>query len=87
MILKILFRVGWISENFVREWQIGKLKPTEKELNLLEEGCEEVLTVFDNHFKRELLAYQAIPYSIHHAEVKEKISKIKRLIQQERFHY
>jgi hypothetical protein len=43
------------------------------------------LAAFDNHFKRELLAYQKKPYDIHHAEAKEKIRKIRKLIQQENY--
>lgn len=79
LILKILFLVGGISEDFVKKWQNGKLKPNDRELELLKEGCNEVLEAFDNHFKKELLAYQKKPYDIHHAEVKEKIRKIRNI--------
>ncbi|CAI2167586.1 8023_t:CDS:2 [Funneliformis geosporum] len=58
----------------------GQFKPNDKELELLEEGCTEVLAAFDSHFKQELLTYQTKPYTIHHAEVKEKISQIRKLI-------
>jgi len=49
-------------------------------LELLKKGCDEVLKAFDNDFKKELVAYQGKPYKIHHAEVNEKIRKIKKLI-------
>lgn len=80
LILKIFFATGRISEQFVEEWQNGKLKSNDKELELLKEGCNEVLAAFDNHFKKELLTYQKKPYDIHHAEVKEKIRKIRNLL-------
>jgi len=85
LMLAIFFQVGKISEKFVAEWQGGKFRPTEKELKLLKEGCKEVLTAFDNHFKPNLLAFQGKPYKIHQTEVKEKINKIRKLIQQEEF--
>ena len=83
LILKIVFAAGKISEDFVKEWQNGKLKPRDKELELLKKGCDEVLVAFDNHFKKELLAYQKKPYDIHHSEVKEKIRRIRKLIDAE----
>ena len=85
LMLAIFFKVGKISEEFVAEWQKGKFKPTKKELELLKAGCEEVLAAFDNHFKPHLLALPYKPYKIHHAEVKEKIRKIRGLIQKEEF--
>jgi hypothetical protein len=50
---------------------------------LLKEGSSEVLEAFDNHFKRELLAYQGRSFNDHQREVKQKVRKIKELIQQE----
>ena len=83
LMLAIFFKVGKVSEEFIAEWQKGKFKPTKKELELLKVGCEEVLTAFDNHFKPHLLALPYKPYQIHRAEVKEKITKIRGLIQKE----
>jgi len=81
LILKIFFAAGNISEDFIKKWQNGKLKPNVKELDLLKKGCDEVLAAFDNHFKEELLAYPGKPYNIHHTEVKEKIRKIRKLLE------
>jgi len=50
---------------------------------LLKEGCDEVLAAFEKHFKKELLTYQNKPYNIHYAEVKEKIRRIRKLIDAE----
>ena len=80
LILKILFLTGRISEEFIEKWQGGKITPSDKELELLKEGCEEVLKVFDSHFKRELIAYQGKSFNEYHTEVKEKIEKIRKLI-------
>jgi len=52
-------------------------------LALLKEGCDEVLAAFEKHFRKELLAYQNKPYNIHYAEVKEKIRRIRKLIDAE----
>jgi hypothetical protein len=79
--LAIFFLVGRISENFIADWQSGKLKPAEEELGLLKKGCDEVLEAFSGYLKPNLLAYRYKPYDIHHAEVKEKIRKIKGLIE------
>jgi len=81
LILKIFFAAGKISEDFVEKWQNSKLKPHNIELKLLKEGCDEVLAAFDNHFKKELLAYQKKPYDIHYAKVKEKIKRIRSLLE------
>jgi hypothetical protein len=78
--LAVFFRAGKIVERFIAEWQSGKINPTKMDIELLEKGCEEVLKAFDSHFKSELLALKAKPYQIHRAEVGEKISKIKELI-------
>lgn len=80
LILKILFVVGGISEEFIEKWQSGKISPTDKDLELLKEGCNEVLEAFDNHFREELLDYQKEPYDVHYAETKEKIRKIRNLL-------
>ena len=72
--------MGGISEEFIEKWQGGKITPTDKELELLKEGCNEVLEAFDNHFKEELLDYQRKSYDIHYAETKEKIRKIRNLL-------
>jgi len=58
------------------------LKPAEEELGLLKKGCDEVLEAFSGYLKPNLLAYRYKPYDIHHAEVKEKIRKIRGLIKQ-----
>jgi hypothetical protein len=79
--LTIFFLAGRITENFIAEWQSGKIEPTEQEIELLKKGCEEVLEAFDNHFKPELLAWKK-PYKVHRTEVREKISRIRQLIQQ-----
>ena len=81
LILKILFVSGKIVEQFVRKLQNGQLKPNDKELELLKEGCDEVLAAFDSHFKKELIAYQGKPYSVHRSEVEEKIRRVRNLIQ------
>lgn len=82
--LDIFFQVGKISEKFVEEWQSDKFKPSNGELELLKEGCNEVLEAFVNHFKEDLLAlYGRQQFNIHHEKVKQKISKIKSLVQQE----
>jgi len=83
LILKTFFAAGKISEDFVKKWQNGEITPTDKELGLLKEGCEEVLAAFGNHFKKELLFYQKKPYDIHCAEAKEKIRRIRKLIDAE----
>ena len=62
LILKILSRAGSISERFIGEWQSGKIIPTNEELSLLREGCDEVLEAFDNYLKKELVAYQGKPF-------------------------
>jgi|SRR6185437_7252207 len=80
LILKIFFAAGKISEDFVKKWQNGKLKPHNIELKLLKEGCDEVLAAFDSHFKKELLAYQKKPYDVHYAEAKEKNKRIRNLL-------
>ncbi|CAH1760398.1 5642_t:CDS:2 [Entrophospora sp. SA101] len=51
-------------------------------LGLLKKGCDEVLEAFSGYLKPNLLAYRYKPYDIHHAEVKEKIRKIRGLIKQ-----
>ena len=72
--LDIFFQVGKVSEKFVENWQNGKFKPYDKELNLLKEGCNEVLEAFDNHFREDLIVlYGKQRFSVHHAKVKEKI--------------
>lgn len=82
--LDIFFQIGKISEKFVEEWRNGKFKPSNGELELLKEGCDEVLEAFDNHFKEDLLAlYGKQKFNILHSEVKEKIRKIRELIQRE----
>jgi hypothetical protein len=86
LMLTILFRVGKVCEEFISEWQKGKFIPNNHELSLLKEGCNEVEEAFDNLFQKELLAYQVKPFSEHHAEVKQKISKIRKLIQQGEFY-
>lgn len=80
LILKIFFLVGRISEDFVKRWQSGKLKPSDKELELLKEGCNEVLEAFDNHFKEELVDYREKSFDIHYAETKEKVRKIRSIL-------
>ncbi|CAI2200311.1 1110_t:CDS:2, partial [Funneliformis geosporum] len=45
-----------------------QLKPNSKELELLKEGCDEVLAAFEKHFRKELLAYQRKPYNVHYSE-------------------
>ena|SRR5438874_911863 len=83
--LDIFFQVGKVSEKFVENWQNGKFKPYDKELNLLKEGCNEVLEAFDNHFREDLIVlYGKQRFSVHHAKVKEKIGKIIGLIRRER---
>jgi len=52
-------------------------------LELLKEGCDEVLAAFEKHFRKELLAYQKKPYNIHYSEAKEKIRRIRKLIDAE----
>jgi len=83
LMLKNFFLAGRITEEFIEKWQKGKIAPTDKELELLKEGCEEVLTAFKKHFRKELLAYQKKPYNIHYAETKEKIRRIRKLIDAE----
>jgi len=83
--LTIFFKVGEVSEKFVEEWQSDKFLPTDQELELLKKGCEEVLAAFNSHFKLNLLAYPYKPYEVHYAEAKEKIRKIRELIQKEEF--
>ena len=79
--LDIFFRVGKISEKFIEEWQNNKFKPYDSELNLLKEGCDEVLEAFDNHLKESLLfLYGKQRFDIQHAKVKVKVNKIRELI-------
>jgi len=83
IMLRILFMAGKISEGFVEDWQNGKITPTNKELALLKEGCNEVLEAFDNHFKKDLLSYyvrQGKQLSVQHKEAKQKIESIRELI-------
>jgi len=84
LMLKILFTVGRINEEFIKKWQEKNITPTNRELKLIEEGCEEVLKAFDDHFKKELLAYQKKPYPIHHAGVKGKIKQIRKMLSESR---
>ena len=56
--LDIFFQAAKVVKRFIfNSWQKGEYKPTNVELNLLKEGCEEVLAAFDNHFKDNLLAH------------------------------
>jgi hypothetical protein len=43
--LSIFFQVVIINQDFVKKWQSGKLIPQDKDLDLLEEGCKEVIIV------------------------------------------
>ncbi|CAI2179417.1 18394_t:CDS:2, partial [Funneliformis geosporum] len=56
-------------------------KTQKAKLELLKEGCDEVLSAFDSHFKKELITYQGKPYSIHRSEAEEKVRRIRNLIQ------
>jgi len=82
--LDIFFQVGKVSEKFVEEWQNGKFKPYNNELELLKEGCNEVLEAFNEHFKEDLIAlYGKQQFNIYHAKVEGKVSKIIGLIRRE----
>lgn len=73
---------GRISEEFIEKWQSGKITPTDKELELLKKGCEEVLAAFNNHFKKELFFYHGEQFPTRHTEVKEKIERIRKLLKE-----
>jgi len=34
------------------------------------------LSAFDSHFKKELIAYQGKPYSVHRSEAEEKLGEL-----------
>ena len=83
LMLIIFFRTGRTFEKFVIDWQKGKFRPSQQELELLKKGCNEVLEVFDGYLKPELLIHPRRPYDAHYSETKEKISKIRELVQRE----
>ncbi|CAJ0896436.1 4026_t:CDS:2 [Entrophospora sp. SA101] len=72
--------IGLAVEILLQACKIRKVVPTDKELNLLEEGCQEVFKVFD--FIEENIPSSKGKYD----NYKKATEKIKILVQQEKSH-
>ena len=77
--VSIFLRVIVINSDFVKNWQSGKISPKNEELDLLEEGCEEVPAVLD-YLKENGVKIDDNFFS----KTKKGLKELKQKVQQEK---